>query len=517
MVRRGDEEVATLNMTTDGVIAATRDVVRRYPGVLALDHVSFEIRPGQVRALLGKNGAGKSTLIRLLSGVEQPDEGIVEIDGRPLLSGGIREASARGVATVYQELSLVPQLTVAENLYLGHWPRGRLREIDSRTMRDEASRALKDLGLDLEPGRPVETLTLAEQQMVEIARALRTNPRLLILDEPTSALAAAEVSTGREAVRRIASSGVAVIYVSHRMEEIRQVADSTTVMRDGRLIDTVDTSRATTEEIVRMMLGSSKEDAEETATHAHPETVRGPVLLSVRDLAVPPKLTEVSFDLHRGEVLGIAGLLGSGRTELIRTLSGFDRAARGTIAVEGEVVTHPTPQRMRQLGIGMTPENRKRDGIVPWLGVDENIVMSSWGEVSNGAVISAGRVRQAATALAERLAIKTSRVDAPIGTLSGGNQQKAVIGRWLHARSRILLLDEPTRGVDVEAKAQIYQLVRTLAESGNGIVFVSSELEELPLVCDRVLVLRRGQIAEEFMAPNLDLDRIVTASIAEHM
>jgi sugar transport system ATP-binding protein len=500
----------------NGAIAATKDVVRRYPGVLALDHVSFEIGSGQVRALLGKNGAGKSTLIRLLSGVEQPDEGTVEIDGRPLLAGGIREATARGVATVYQELSLVPQLTVAENLYVGHWPRGRLRGIEGRTMRAEARKALRELGLDVDPALPVETLSLAEQQMTEIARALRTRPRLLILDEPTSALAAAEVSVVLEAVRRIAATGVAVIYVSHRMDEIRQVADSTTVMRDGRLIETVDTSRASTEEIVRMMLGSAKEVAEEAAAHASPEAERGDVVVSVKELKAPPKLDGVSFELHRGEVLGIAGLLGSGRTELLRCLAGFDQAAGGTIAVDGQVVQHPTARRMLDLGVGMTQENRKRDGIVPALGVDENIVMSRWGEVSTGPVISAKRVQQAASTLARRLAIKASRVDVPIGTLSGGNQQKAVIGRWLHAKSRILLLDEPTRGVDVEAKAQIYQLVRSLAEAGEAIIFVSSELEELPAVCDRVLVLRRGRIEDEFRAPNLDLDAIVTASIAEH-
>jgi sugar transport system ATP-binding protein len=495
------------------VVAATLAVEKRYGSVVALADATFTVRAGEVRALLGKNGAGKSTLIRMLAGVERPDRGTVEIAGRALGDGGIREAASRGVATVYQELSLVPELSVGENYRLGAWPKRRLGGIDVRRMEREAETALAELGVDVDARTPTALLTLAEQQMVEIARALRAAPRLLILDEPTSALAAAEVAVVLEAVRRIAARGVAVIYVSHRMDEIRQVATTATVMRDGRTIDTVDVGAASTGEIVAMMLGHAAEAAAPERAATRRRAPDEPVL-RVRNLSIPPKVADVSFELRGGEVLGIAGLLGAGRTEILRALSGFDRAQAGTIEVGGEVVRHPTPARMLRLGVGMTPEDRKGGGIVPGLGVDENIVMARFPRVGALPTLSWAQARRAAADIAERLSIKAGSLQAPIATLSGGNQQKAVIGRWIHAGSRILLLDEPTRGVDVESKTQIYALVRSLAEQGASVLFVSSELEELPVVCDRVLVLRDGRIAAEHVAPDLRVDALLADTIA---
>ena len=492
------------------VVARVRGATKSYPGVTALDHADFEIHAGEVRALLGRNGAGKSTLIRLLAGVETPDEGEIEIGGLPLGEGGIRRSAELGVGTVYQELSLVPELSAAENLYLGSWPKERGR-IDYAAMTSGAEEIFTELGVRISPGTRVGELPLARQQLVEIARAFRSRPRLLILDEPTSALAAAEAEAVLEAVTRVAARGVGVIYVSHRLDEIRRVADTVTVMRDGAIVETVPVQGATTERIVSLMLG---ERAEEAGTA--PQR-RGPFsdtpLLSVRDLAVPPKVESVSFDLHPGEVLGLGGLMGSGRTELLRALAGFT-PSRGTVEVDGRPVARPTPRTMRRLGVGITPEDRKGEGVVPLLGVSENMVMTWYGGASRVGTVLPSRVSSIGRDLIDRLSIKAATPETPIVNLSGGNQQKAVIGRWLHAGSRILLLDEPTRGVDVEAKAQIYAIVRELAEQGAAVLFVSSELEELPLVCDRVLALRGGRLEGEFTGEDITLDNIMAAAMA---
>ena len=491
-------------------IAEVRGARKQYPGVLALDDVDFTISPGEVRALLGQNGAGKSTLIRLLSGVERPDTGSVLIDGEPL-RGGVTEAGMRGVATCYQELSLIRDITVAENLSLGKWPNGRFG-IDRRRMVRSARATLERLGADIDPDAVVSSLTLAQQQIVEIARAVQEEPKLLILDEPTSALATAEVDIVLATVQRLSSEGVAVIYVSHRMDEIRQIADSATVMRNGRIIETVSIAGADTNRIIHLMLGEALESAPTVRT----AQTDGAVLLRVEDLVLAPKLDGVTFEGRTGEVLGIAGLLGTGRTELLRAITGHDRIRSGTVSVRGATETRPTPRRMRQLGVGMTPEDRKGTGIIPGLGIDENIVMSDWKRVSAGGFLASGRIREATKALARRLAIKADDLARPINTLSGGNQQKAVIARWLHADSDVLLLDEPTRGVDVQAKAQIYDIMRQVADSGKLVIFVSSEAEELPLACDRVLVLRGGRIREEFTAPHITVPDVLAASMGAH-
>jgi ABC-type sugar transport system ATPase subunit len=494
------------------VIAQAIAVTRTYPGVVALDNVDFSVRKGEVRALLGQNGAGKSTLIRLLSGVDVPTSGKILIGGQPLGTDGVRGATDRGVATCYQELSLVAELTVAENFFLGRWPRGKFG-IDSAAMITKARETLALLGSDIDPTRDAGSLTLAQQQIVEIARALRDEPSLLILDEPTSALASAEVTLVLETVRRVAAQGVAVIYVSHRMDEIRQIADSATIMRNGRVIETVDLGQSDTAAIIRLMIGADPESqAVPTADRTFGENV-----LEVDQLSVPPKVASVSFTARAGEIVGIAGLLGSGRSELLRAIAGFDRIEAGRILVHGVEQNSTSPRSMRRAGIGLTPEDRKREGVLLNLGIDENIVMSDFGAVSRGGVLSGGRIKAASAALSRKFQIKAHDLSQPIETLSGGNQQKAVIARWIHADAQILLLDEPTRGVDVEAKAQIYAIMRAVADQGKTVVFVSSELEELPLACDRVLVLRDGSIQREFVAPDIELSDLLEASMASHM
>lgn len=496
-----------------GSIAALEGCTKRYPGVLALDNATFRVAPGEVRALLGKNGAGKSTLIRLLTGAEIPDTGTVTVDGAALVQSGsarAQEAFARGVRVVYQELSLVPGMSIAENLFLGRWPR-QAGVLDYTGMEAEASVAMQRLGLTMPPSDLVAGLSPAERQLVEIARVLLGKPKLVILDEPTSSLAAAEAEKVMTAVKRIAEDGIAVIYISHRMNEIRQIAKSATIMRDGRIIDTVDVAGADTREIVRLMLGS------EAAQSAALETkARDKVILEVADLALAPKLNSISFRLREGEVLGIAGLLGAGRTELLQAIMGVRPFERGRISVDGKPVGRPGYRAMLNRGFGYTPESRKEEGIVPLLGVDENTVVTDFSAVSRGGILSARRIAEATRKVIARLHVKTASTETPIGTLSGGNQQKVVIGRWVHANSRVLLLDEPTRGVDVEAKAQIYAIIRQLAAEGRSVIFVSSEIEELPLVCDRVLVLREGRLLEEFTSPDIDQDAVMAACIAGH-
>ncbi|WP_280419494.1 sugar ABC transporter ATP-binding protein [Nocardia carnea] len=493
------------------VVVEIEGLTKHYAGVQALTDASVTIRAGEVRALLGRNGAGKSTMIRLLAGVETPDRGTIRVGDELLGHGGVRRSTALGIQTVYQELSLVPELTVAENMFLGVWPRSAGR-IDYDTMRRETAAVLEELELDIDPLSRVESLPLAEQQLVEICRAVRRRPRLLILDEPTSALAAAEVQVVLKTVGRIAAAGVAVVYVSHRLDEIRQVASTATVMRDGRIVDTVSLEDISTAQVVALMVGSVEPAAEERAKRVVDRS--GTPLLSVRNMVLPPKIREVSFDVYPGEVLGIAGLMGSGRSELLRAVAGFHPISSGSVAVAGTGVGKVGAARMKALGVGMTPEDRKGAGIVPLLGVDENMLISDYRTVSSGPTIVYHRFREAASGLISRLSIATARAQTPIVNLSGGNQQKAVIGRWLHAGSRILLLDEPTRGVDVAAKAEIYRLVRELADGGAAVVFVSGELEELPLVCDRVVALRGGEIADELTGSGITTDSVLAAAMA---
>ena len=498
------------NSALADIAASAHHVSRQYPGVLALDDVSIEIGVGEVRALLGKNGAGKSTLIRILTGAETPNAGKVRLGGVELDGGDAirtRRAAQLGVRAVYQELSLVPGMEVAENMFLGVWPKAG-GAISHREMHERAGQILKDLGFHIDPTAMVSELSPARRQLVEIARAMMEDARLVILDEPTSSLASDEVELVFEAVRRAAARGISVLYVSHRMKEIRAIASTATVMRDGRIIDTINVDETKTEAIVAMMLGKAAEKRPVARKREVGET-----LLEVRDLQVAPKIESASFVARSGEVLGIAGLLGSGRTELMRAIAGIDRPDHGEVLLRGVAMEGISYVGRIARGIAITPENRKDDGVFPLLGVDENIVLGDWKQVCRNGVVQAGRVRSAVVDVIERMSIKATRPDIPVGTLSGGNQQKVVIGRWIHAGASVLLLDEPTRGVDVEAKTQIYDLVRSVTAEGAAVIFVSSEVEELPLVCDRVLVLREGRIMDEFKSPNIDAETVLAACI----
>ncbi len=497
-------------MTNSIPAISAKGISKRYPGVVALDQVSLVIEPGEVRAVLGKNGAGKSTLIKALTGAETPDAGDVLINGSALDANPenrTRQSAALGVCPVYQELSLVPDMTVAENMFLGNWPRNGTH-IDRQALYARAAAVVKDLNFPLDPHQTIRNLGPAKRQMVEIARAMAGEPRLIILDEPTSSLAAEEVDLLFSAIRTMAKRGVAILYVSHRMKEIRAIADTATVLRDGKLVDTFTVADVTTEQVVEMMLGNAI--GKINPVMSSPEL--GDAVLSVKGLSIPGKVQDIAFDVRRGEVLGIAGLLGSGRTEILSAIAGLIDPASGEMTYCGKPLTESYIKRIR-MGIAITPESRKEDGIFPGLGVDENVVLADPKRVSAAGIFSADRIKQATRKIIEKMSVKTASQSSQIGTLSGGNQQKIVIGRWIYAGADLLLLDEPTRGVDVEAKAQIYDLVRGLANEGKSVIFVSSEVEELPLVCDRVLVLKDGTLTDEFTAPNIDPDKLLSATI----
>ncbi|TJR42704.1 sugar ABC transporter ATP-binding protein [Escherichia coli] len=486
---------------------------KRYPGVVALDNVNFTLNKGEVRALLGKNGAGKSTLIRMLTGSERPDSGDIWI-GETRLEGDeatlTRRAAELGVRAVYQELSLVEGLTVAENLCLGQWPR-RNGMIDYLQMAQDAQRCLQALCGDVSPEQLVSTLSPAQKQLVEIARVMKGEPRVVILDEPTSSLASAEVELVISAVKKMSALGVAVIYVSHRMEEIRRIASCATVMRDGQVAGDVMLENTSTHHIVSLMLGRDHVDIAPVS----PQEIVDQAVLEVRALRHKPKLEDISFTLRRGEVLGIAGLLGAGRSELLKAIVGLETYEQGEIVINGEKITRPDYGDMLKRGIGYTPENRKDAGIIPWLGVDENTVLTNRQKISANGVLQWSTIRRLTEEVMQRMTVKAASSETPIGTLSGGNQQKVVIGRWVYAASQILLLDEPTRGVDIEAKQQIYRIVRELAAEGKSVVFISSEVEELPLVCDRILLLQHGTFSQEFHAP-VNVDELMSAILSVH-
>lgn len=488
---------------------------KHYPGVKALDNVDFELQPGEVRALLGKNGAGKSTLVKILSGATTPDSGSIYLNGQLATIHTPADAFSVGIATVYQELSLIKGLTVAENILLGRWPHKnywRISVIDQKQVLEKAREAIDLMGIQMDMNQIAGRLSVPEQQMVEIAKALSFQPKVLILDEPTSALPQAEVDHLLTLVRNLAEKGVAIIYVSHRLQEIPRVADSLTVLRDGQLIGTIPISQASPERIANMMIGS---DWSKTIAAQH--TIGEKVRLSVQHLNRSKYLHDISFDLHEAEVLGVAGLLGSGRTELLRAIFGLDPIDSGKIIVDGAEIKHAGPTKMKALGVGLTPEDRKAEGLVLVLNIDDNLTLSCFERVSKYQVINNKEKRRLSNEMVNALSIQTPSLDVRALSLSGGNQQKLVIGKWLNSQVKILLMDEPTRGIDIHAKEQVYHLVRDLAEQGISVIFVSSELEEVLNVSDRIIVLNQGRIVAEMPASEAIIEQVLALSMEEEV
>ena len=457
--------------------------------------------------LLGKNGAGKSTLVKILAGTTQPTSGEILVNGKPLTLRSATDAFSQGIATVYQELSLIPELTIAENILLGRLPKktaplGMI--IDWRAAFAHAKQVLDEMGVPLDVRRKASDLGVAQQQVVEIAKAMSFKPAVLMLDEPTSALARHQTEMLFRIIRRLAKSGVAVIHITHRLQELAQIADVVTVLRDGKLVGSVDFKDATPESIVHMMFGAVVQKHRPADLRAGDKP-----LLEVRRLSRGEKFREVQFTLHRGEILGIAGMLGSGRTELLRAIFGADRADAGEILLEGKPVIPASPKMMKAVGLGFIPENRKEQALVLGQSIRTNLCLASMNRVGWCGWITSAREQHATQSLIERLAIKVADAGLPIDSLSGGNQQKIVVAKWLNTKPRVILFDEPTRGIDVQAKQHIFQIMWDLARDGIGSIFVSSELEELVEVCHRILIMKSGVIAGEVAADQVTVDELV--------
>jgi rhamnose transport system ATP-binding protein len=482
-------------------------VVKSFPGVRALKGVSFDVRGGEVHALLGENGAGKSTLIKVMSGVYAPDAGTISVDGQAVTLDGPHAARARGIATIYQELLLFPELSVAENIFAGHAPRARLGGLDWRAMRAQAQKLLQSLDIhDLHVDDLVGTLSVGNRQRVEILRALSQDARVLIMDEPTAALGEHDVRRLFEIVRTLRSRGVGIVYISHRMEEIFLLADRVSVLRDGEYVGTRQVAETNAGELVQMMVGRRIE-------HLFPknEVPIGAPVLEVRDLVRLPATRGIGFSLHAGEILGLAGLVGSGRSELAQAIFGVTPAQSGEIRLGGQAVRITSPAQARGLGIAYVPEDRGTQGLVRPMTVRENVSLSVFRRISHGGFIDAAAERQLADDAVAQFSIRTAGIEQIVGKLSGGNQQKIVLGKWLATNPRVLILDEPTRGIDVGAKAEIHRIMGELAKQGLAILMISSELPEVLGMSDRVLVVREGRIAAEFSRADALPERVGAA------
>jgi ribose transport system ATP-binding protein len=489
-------------------------VSKRFPGVLALDDVSLRLAAGEVHALVGENGAGKSTLIKVLTGVHTPDDGVIRYQGRQVAFGRPRDAQAAGISTIYQEVNLVPLMSVARNLFLGREPRNRFGLIDFRRMHADAAQLLTHYGVDVDVRRPLRSLGLGAQQMVALARAVGINARVVVMDEPTSSLEPREVDTLFDVVRGLRRDGVAIVYVSHRLDELYRICDRVTVLRDGRVVHSGPMAAIDRLHLVSLMLGR---DVAEVRRHgrtgfgeAHDVTDDQP-LLQVRGLRLRHVLDDVSFDVRPGEVAGLGGLLGSGRSETAKAVVGDLDLDRGTVTVGGRTLRRRSPAAAIRAGIGMLPEDRKAEGLIPGLSVRENIVLAAMPRLSRLGVVSRAQQDRLVDVFMKRLRIKASGPDQRVSDLSGGNQQKVLLARLLCLNPKVLLLDEPTRGIDVGATAEVQQLIDDLAAEGLGVVLISSDLEELVEGADRIVVLRAGRVVDVLDGEDVDEAHLMAA------
>ncbi len=467
-------------------------ITKRFPGVVALRDVSFEVAAGSCHAVCGENGAGKSTLGELLAGIDSPDEGTIEIDGRTVEFDSPAEALAAGVAMVHQELASCSNLSVAENLCLGAIP-SRWTIVDRGAMSARAAELLADIGASIDTSQAMSSLSVAEQQLVQIASAVGSGARVIVFDEPTSSLSEGEAARLYELVSRLTARGVALLYVSHRMREIFRLADHVTVLRDGEHVVTQPVGTLDERDLVQLMIGRRLESYFPTHVSGSP----GERVLEVGDLSCPGKFEHISFSLRAGEVLGLAGLVGAGRSEIARALFGLERDVTGAIRVRGVPARIHSAREAMELGIGLVPEDRKLEGLVLSMSAMANVTLPLLQTVSTASWISRHNERALAQRYFDRLRVKIATADAPASGLSGGNQQKLVMARWLAAGSRVLILDEPTRGVDVGAKAELHAWIDQLASDGHAILLISSELPELLHLSTRIIVLRQGRMAGE--------------------
>ena len=485
------------------VILETHHICKRFPGVVALDDVHFDLRKGEVHVLLGENGAGKSTFVKILSGAYQKTSGQILLNGHETDIKNPKDAQEAGISIIYQELNLVPHLSAGENIFLGREPT-HLGVIDHKRMFESAKKIVDDLGVNVSVRSPIKELGVALQQMVEVAKALSVDARILIMDEPTSALTEHEINQLFGTIRKLKEQGVSVIYISHRLEEVFEIGDRVTVLRDGQHIGTHDIGDISWPDLIRMMV--NRELKEQFPKQKSP---KGDEILRVEGLTTKGVLKNVSFSLHCGEVLGIAGLLGSGRTELARTIFGAERVAGGRIYVNGKLQNIGSPRKAINLGIGFLTEDRKSQGLILNLSLKENVCLPSVERFSKLGIMKVKEENRAANQYIRELRIKTPGLNQKVMFLSGGNQQKVVMSKWLCRHADILIFDEPTRGIDVGSKVDIYQLMNRLTEEGVAIIMISSELPEILGMSDRILVMYRGMISGEFFSEEATQEKIL--------
>jgi len=480
---------------------------KSFGAVHALRDGDIELLGGEVHGLVGENGAGKSTLVKILAGVHRPDAGRLLLDGEEAIFDSAKQSQAAGIAIIFQEPTLFPDLTVAENIFVGAQPLKRFRRIDGRRMRREAAAVFGRLGVRLDPDRPARGLSIADQQLVEIVKALTTNARVIVMDEPTAALTNTEVERLFGIVETLRAQGSAVLFVSHRLEEIFALCQRVTVMRDGRHVVTKPIDELTIPSVIRAMVGRDME-----ALFPKVPTEPGRVVLNVERLTREGVFTDVSFQVRSGEIVALAGLVGAGRTEVARAIFGIDRFDAGTVEVAGRRLPSGSPTAAMSAGVGLVPEDRRQQGLVMDLSIERNIALASLGSVQRAGLIPFGAERRFATDWALRLQLKYGRLTNPVWTLSGGNQQKAVLAKWLARKPTLLIVDEPTRGIDVGTKAEVHRLLSELAAQGVAVLMISSELPEVLGMADRIVVLFEGRVMQEFARADATEDEIMHAA-----
>jgi rhamnose transport system ATP-binding protein len=513
----GDEAAAAVpaspapaDEVSAGTVLELRHAAKSFGPVHALIDGSVVLRAGEAHALLGENGAGKSTLVKILAGVHQPDSGEVLVDGRRVTLPGPAAARAAGIAVIYQEPMLFPDLTVAENIYMGRQPVRSGRRIDRGAMNRDATEIFAQLGVLLDPARPARGLSVADQQIVEIAKALSLNARVLIMDEPTAALTTVEVERLFRVIATLCARGAAIMFISHRIEEVFAICQQVTIMRDGRFVTTARTEDLDVDTIIRSMIGRDLGDM-----YSKSGTVPGEVVLSVERLSRENVFYDVSFDVRRGEVVALAGLVGAGRTEVARAIFGIDRRTAGSVRLLGRPLPNGQPAAAMAAGIAFVPEDRRQQGLVMDLGIDHNIALASLRRLSKAGFIFRAAERGLAVTWAGRLHLKYGRLRDTVSTLSGGNQQKVVLGKWLARSPSLLIIDEPTRGIDVGTKAEVHRIIDQLATEGMAVLMISSELPEVLGVADRVLVIHEGRLAGEFTRAEATEDKIMRAATGQ--
>jgi rhamnose transport system ATP-binding protein len=492
------------------VVLALQDVSKSFGAVAALRGAQLELRAGEAHALVGENGAGKSTLVKILAGVHGPDGGRVLLDGQPLVLDGPAAARAAGIAVIYQEPTLFPDLSVAENIFMGRQPLAGGRRIDRKALTERCRALFERLGVHMDPDRPARGLSIADQQMVEIAKALSFDARVLVMDEPTAALSGVEVERLFAVARALRDQGAAVLFISHRFDEVFDLCDRITVMRDGQWVSTDRTADLTVDQVVRRMVGRDVADL-----FPKQEVAAGDVVLEVRGLTRRGVFSDISFDVRAGEIVALAGLVGAGRSEVMRAVFGVDGYDAGSVRVHGRELKGGSPAAAMAAGIALVPEDRRQQGLVMELSVERNATLTRRWELARAGLLSARRERATAAEWTTKLQVKAGKLSDPVSTLSGGNQQKVVLAKWLSTEPTVLVVDEPTRGIDVGTKSEVHRLLSQLAADGLAVVMISSELPEVLGMADRVLVMHEGRLVDDIPRARADEDGVMLAATGQ--